>query len=51
MPHLHFNLVPHRAGDPLTGGPGMLVPGTLDRPIGQHAEAVKAIRTNVRLSR
>ena len=22
--HLHFNLAPHRAGDGLTGGPGMI---------------------------
>jgi diadenosine tetraphosphate (Ap4A) HIT family hydrolase len=24
VPHLHFNLAPHRDGDPLLGGPGML---------------------------
>lgn len=24
VPHLHFNLAPHREGDPLRGGPGML---------------------------
>lgn len=25
--HLHFNLAPHRPGDPLRGGPGMLAEG------------------------
>jgi diadenosine tetraphosphate (Ap4A) HIT family hydrolase len=24
VPHLHFNLAPHRTGDPLTGGAGMV---------------------------
>jgi diadenosine tetraphosphate (Ap4A) HIT family hydrolase len=24
VPHLHFNLAPHRTGDPLAGGPGMI---------------------------
>ena len=27
VPHLHFNLAPHRAGDALRGGPGLLEPG------------------------
>lgn len=42
--HLHFNLAPQRIGGPLTGGPGMLVPGTLDLPAVEHAEAFTAIR-------
>jgi len=47
IPHLHFNLAPHRAGGPLTGGPGMLAPGTPDLPAGDHAEVLKTIRTHV----
>ena len=25
VPHLHFNLAPHRTGDPLAGGAGMII--------------------------
>ena len=45
--HLHFNLAPHRPGGPLTGGPGMLVPGTADLPAAEHDEALNAIRTHL----
>lgn len=45
--HLHFNLAPHRAGGPLTGGRGMLVSGTPELPAGEHAEACQAIRTHL----
>jgi len=48
--HLHFNLAPHRPGGPLTGGPGMIIPGTLDLPPAEHAEAVNAIHTHLHLS-
>lgn len=27
VPHLHFNLAPHRSGDALVGGPGLVQPG------------------------
>ena len=30
IPHLHFNLAPHRDGDGLRGGPGLLDPEMLD---------------------
>jgi diadenosine tetraphosphate (Ap4A) HIT family hydrolase len=29
-PHLHFNLAPHRSGDALRGGPGLLEPDAVD---------------------
>jgi diadenosine tetraphosphate (Ap4A) HIT family hydrolase len=48
--HLHFNLAPHRHGGPLTGGPGMLAPGTLDLPAAEHAEAFNTIRTRLQTS-
>jgi diadenosine tetraphosphate (Ap4A) HIT family hydrolase len=37
VPHLHFNLAPHRDGDALRGGPGLLEPGA--RPASAHAHA------------
>lgn len=49
--HLHFNLAPHQAGDPLTGGPGMLIPGTSDLPAGEHTAVINAVRARVQLSR
>lgn len=30
--HLHFNIAPHRAGDPLTGGAGMIAEGAHPLP-------------------
>jgi hypothetical protein len=30
IPHLHFNLAPHRDGDGLRGGPGLLDPAVPD---------------------
>lgn len=30
VPHLHFNLAPHRPGDALRGGPGLMEPGAVD---------------------
>jgi len=32
VPHLHFNLAPHRTGDPLAGGPGMIIGEPPPRP-------------------
>lgn len=39
--HLHFNLAPHREGDALTGGPGLLRP---DAPEVPTAELTRASR-------
>lgn len=41
VPHLHFNLAPHRPGDGLRGGPGLLHPDTPDVERAVH-EAVAA---------
>lgn len=41
VPHLHFNLAPHRPGDGLRGGPGLLDPDTPDVERAVH-EAVAA---------
>jgi diadenosine tetraphosphate (Ap4A) HIT family hydrolase len=41
-PHLHFNLAPHRDGDALRGGPGLLEPGVQDADRVIH-EAVAAV--------
>lgn len=30
VPHLHFNLAPHRSGDALRGGPGLMEPDAAD---------------------
>jgi diadenosine tetraphosphate (Ap4A) HIT family hydrolase len=40
-PHLHFNLAPHRDGDALRGGPGLLESGAEDVDDAVH-EAVAA---------
>ena len=40
VPHLHFNLVPHRDWDPLVGGPGLV------RPDAVPAEPAELARTN-----
>jgi diadenosine tetraphosphate (Ap4A) HIT family hydrolase len=40
-PHLHFNLAPHRDGDALRGGPGLLEPDAQDADRAIH-EAVAA---------
>lgn len=42
--HFHVNLAPHRAGDALAGGPGMLVPGAAEAPAADHLVAIGAVR-------
>jgi diadenosine tetraphosphate (Ap4A) HIT family hydrolase len=44
VPHLHFNLAPHRTGDALRGGPGLLDPEVLDAAVETH----RAVATGVR---
>jgi diadenosine tetraphosphate (Ap4A) HIT family hydrolase len=42
--HLHVNLAPHRAGDALQGGPGLLAPDAADAPSQVHAATADAVR-------
>ena len=42
--HLHVNLAPHRAGDALQGGPGLLAPDAADAPQHVHAATADAVR-------
>jgi diadenosine tetraphosphate (Ap4A) HIT family hydrolase len=42
--HLHVNLAPHRAGDALAGGPGLLVPGAAEADPAVHARTAAAVR-------
>jgi diadenosine tetraphosphate (Ap4A) HIT family hydrolase len=42
VPHLHFNLAPHRLGDALVGGPGLLAADALDADRQAH-ERVAAL--------
>ena len=42
--HFHVNLAPHRAGDALAGGPGMLAPGAAEAPAADHLVAIGAVR-------
>jgi diadenosine tetraphosphate (Ap4A) HIT family hydrolase len=35
VPHLHFNLAPHRDGDALRGGPGMLIDNANPIPVAE----------------
>ncbi len=42
--HLHFNLAPHRAGDALRGGPGLLDPTAAPAPQGRHEQVTAAAR-------
>jgi diadenosine tetraphosphate (Ap4A) HIT family hydrolase len=48
VPHLHFNLAPHRAGDALAGGPGMITGEP--RPLPEHELLTVANRVAQRLS-
>ncbi len=41
-PHLHFNLAPHRDGDGLRGGPGLLDPNVPDTDLGVHRAVADA---------
>ncbi len=43
--HLHFNLAPHRAGDPLVGGPGLLAADATDVDAAGHAQVTAAVRS------
>ena len=43
-PHLHFNLAPHRQGDALRGGPGLLEPDVLDADPSVHQAVAEAAR-------
>jgi diadenosine tetraphosphate (Ap4A) HIT family hydrolase len=47
VPHLHLNLAPHRPGDGLRGGPGLLEPGTPDAELAEHADIAAAARENM----
>jgi diadenosine tetraphosphate (Ap4A) HIT family hydrolase len=42
--HLHVNLAPHRAGDALRGGPGLLTSDAVDAPEDVHAATADAVR-------
>jgi len=43
-PHLHLNLAPHRAGDALRGGPGLLDPDAADADLATHEAVAAAAR-------
>jgi diadenosine tetraphosphate (Ap4A) HIT family hydrolase len=43
VPHLHFNLAPHRPGDALVGGPGLLRPDAVPADPTEHQAAATAI--------
>jgi diadenosine tetraphosphate (Ap4A) HIT family hydrolase len=43
VPHLHFNLAPHRPGDALTGGPGLLLPDAAPADPAAHRAAAEAV--------
>jgi diadenosine tetraphosphate (Ap4A) HIT family hydrolase len=43
VPHLHFNLTPHRPGDALVGGPGLLRPDAAPADPTEHQAAATAI--------
>lgn len=43
-PHLHFNLAPHREGDALRGGPGLLESDAADADRETHEVVAAAIR-------
>lgn len=43
VPHLHFNLAPHRPGGPLVGGPGLIRPDAAVLDSTAHEAAASAI--------
>jgi diadenosine tetraphosphate (Ap4A) HIT family hydrolase len=47
VPHLHLNLAPHREGDALRGGPGLLVPDAVDLDPAVHGRLVESARRRV----
>src|SRR4051812_10022315 len=44
VPHLHLNLAPHRAGDALRGGPGLMEPEADDLSEPVHRAVAEAAR-------
>ena len=42
VPHLHFNLAPHRQGDALRGGPGLLNADAVDADLSVHRAVAAA---------
>jgi len=44
VPHLHFNLAPHRPGDALAGGPGLLQADAQDVDPTVHQAAAAAVK-------
>jgi diadenosine tetraphosphate (Ap4A) HIT family hydrolase len=44
VPHLHLNLAPHREGDALRGGPGLLEPGAEPAPQETHVRVAATAR-------
>lgn len=44
VPHLHFNLAPHRFGDALRGGPGLMEPDAADAGEPEHRTVADAAR-------
>ncbi len=44
VPHLHFNLAPHTAGDALVGGPGLLAAGAVDAQLSEHEQVAQIAR-------
>jgi diadenosine tetraphosphate (Ap4A) HIT family hydrolase len=44
VPHLHFNLAPHRAGDALVGGAGVLTGDAVPLDAADHWSAAHTIR-------
>ena len=50
VPHLHFNLAPHRAGDGLHGGPGLLDPSSPAADLAAHQAVAAAVRGTLNAS-
>ena len=46
--HLHFNLAPHRDGDALTGGPGMLKDGAVPALAALSESVAERVRNRLR---
>lgn len=47
VPHFHVNLAPHRAGDALRGGPGLLDPDAVDAELAAHQAVAAAARARL----
>jgi diadenosine tetraphosphate (Ap4A) HIT family hydrolase len=45
VPHLHVNLVPHRAGDPVGGGASLVDPDAPALPADEHETFVNRLRS------